>query len=99
MYDPINLVGRQSFLGEPHYLFLFGKNPDERVKKMNQLFIGSSIEDVRRLIRAENISYIAIYKDGKKVKNQDLYENNYKKVYEDRDVSLLMSAMSTSPER
>lgn len=99
MYDPINLAGRQSFLGEPHYLFLLGKNPDERINKMNELFTSLNVETIRKFLISENISYIAISKKGKPIVNKKIYEENFTKLYEDQDVSLFMSATNISPDR
>lgn len=89
IYDPVTLVGRKSYLGFSHYLFPFGKNPDERIKGRSILFSSDNMDVVRKLLAEGNITYILLYKDKNVPANQKLYEEHFKKAYEDQEVTLL----------
>jgi hypothetical protein len=95
VYDPITLVGRQSYLGEPHYLFLFGKNPDEHIKNKSLLFSSNNKEEIKKVLRQENISYIAIYKKEKMPRNYMFYKDNFKEIYEDDTILLVSTTILT----
>lgn len=87
IYDPLSVAGRRIYLGRPHYMYLYGADPSQRIKDRNNILSGVNDSIVRKRLIKDGISYIIIYKD-KSVPNlfpanKVYFEDKYKKIYED----------------
>jgi hypothetical protein len=87
IYDPLSIAGYRTFLGRPHYVFLYGGDPSIRLAEKENVLGGKNKQEIRRILKVERIKYIIVYKN-KLVPNlfpvniRNL-NKNYKKTYED----------------
>ena len=68
IYDPITFVGRQSFIGRPHYLWAYGVNPEERLKMQKRVFSEGDY-NLPDDIKKQKINYIINYMIIDRTKN------------------------------
>ncbi len=81
IYDPSSIVGIKTYIGRPHYVYLYGGDPAKR--SQNRILYLNT----KKLPTAGEIQYIITYKD-KRVKNlleinKVFLKKNYKIIYED----------------
>lgn len=88
IYDPMSLIGKKTFLGRAHYLFVYGEDPSQRTSEREQIINGSDEAQRKEILEKYNIKYIVIYKDGF-AKNEMNYNKDlikqFKKIYEDKN--------------
>ncbi|EKD86799.1 MAG: hypothetical protein ACD_37C00140G0002 [uncultured bacterium] len=88
IYDPMSLIGKKTFLGRAHYLFVYGEDPSRRTSEREQIINGSDEAQRKEILEKYNIKYIVIYKDGF-AKNEMNYNKDlikqFKKIYEDKN--------------
>ncbi len=77
-YDPVTIVGRKSYLGEPHYLFAYGISPEKRLQ--TKIKILSAMENMQaiNLLQKNKIKYVVLYKQKNPLQKQ------LKTVYQDK---------------
>lgn len=87
IYDPASLVGARIFLGRPHYIFLFGGDPSNRINEKKAILSGKNNIYIKRLLLENKLKYVIVYKEGVAPNlaptDQIYFMQNYKKVYED----------------
>lgn len=89
IYDPVNLAGRQTFLGKEYYVWAYGGDILEAVKEQNEVLNCISRVECFNILKRHNISHIVIYMSGRGTEtknitiNKNFFNNNFKKVYED----------------
>lgn len=86
----ILLAGRQVFYGHSYYAWSAGYQAAERDVAYKRLFEERNPQKLLRLLHANNISYVAIDDALKKddlIKNlnEEVYKNNFEKVFQDPD--------------
>jgi len=88
IYDPISIDGRRTFLGRPQFVFLYGGDPSHRIKQREKLLSGGNLKDIKNTFASEKIDYVIIYKKEFIINaysaNYSFFENNFKKIYEDK---------------
>lgn len=88
IYDPMSLIGKKTFLGRIHYLWIFGKDPSKRLIDRTFILGGSDVQEIKMKLREYNIKYVVLYKKNF-AKNKSLYNlffyKEFKKIYEDSD--------------
>lgn len=88
IYDPMSLIGKKTFLGRAHYLFVYGEDPSQRISEREQIINGNDGAKRKQILEKYNIKYIVIYKDGF-AKNEMNYNKSiikqFKKIYEDKN--------------
>lgn len=88
IYDPMSIIGKKTFLGRIHYLWIFGKDPSMRLIDRTFILGGSDIQEIKMKLREYNIKYIVLYKKNF-AKNESPYNpffyKEFKKIYEDSD--------------
>lgn len=87
IYDPISLIGRKTIIGSSHYVYVYGGNPDNSLEEQTIILSGKNINEAKRILKKENISFIVLYKKGfaknSKIYNEEFITNNFFKMYED----------------
>jgi len=82
IWDPVNLAGRPTFLGRPHYLWTYGAIPSERMIEKEIILQGEKEEKVKEILNLNKVKFLAFNKEGLKV-NWQFFEKNFPKVFED----------------
>lgn len=87
IYDPLSIAGFRTFLGRPHYIYLYGGDPSDRLFEKETVFEGKNKAEIKKILKDNKIRYIIIYKNKMvpslfpvNIKNLN---KNYKKTYED----------------
>jgi hypothetical protein len=92
IYDPAAIVGARTFLGRPHYIFLYGGDPTQRLQEKNVVFKGVDDKHIKEILGSNGITYIIVYRKGLApnliLANTHYLENHFKKIYEDDTVSV-----------
>ncbi len=73
MFDPATISGRKSFITRPHYMWLYGINPNKRIIMKTLVLSGEVVDKVDYVVLQE-------YENKTKFKEYDDYE----KVYDDK---------------
>jgi DNA-binding beta-propeller fold protein YncE len=86
---PILLAGRKVFYGWPYYTWSAGYNLAKREPAYRQMFESRNLEQVFRLLKQNNISYVAFddgVRHGEVIKrpNEQLYARHFENVFEDK---------------
>lgn len=89
IYDPMSLIGKRTFLGRSHYIYLYGANPQQRIIDRERMLMSNDMAILQSLLRKYTIRYVVLYK-GEFVKNRSpvdmsIFKANYKIIYEDDD--------------
>lgn len=88
IYDPMSIIGKKTFIGRVHYLWVFGKEPSTRITDRKSILSLRDSIKARGLVHKNNIKYIVIYKNNF-AKNQLPYNKKiykvFNKIYEDND--------------
>ncbi len=87
IYDPASVMGRRTFLGRSHYVFLYGGDPGKRIKERSIILEGKDENAIRKILTSYRIKYIVIYKKTFIINRQtasiDFLKAHFKKLYED----------------
>jgi len=85
--NPIMLAGRKIYLGWPYFPWSAGYDTDTRGKIVNEIYGGTNIDQIKKLIHEAGIDYIVIENENRNSKdyklNEMLFENHFEKVYYD----------------
>jgi hypothetical protein len=85
---PILFTGRKIYLGYTLFAWTAGYNVPDREALYRQMFQESDVEQLKRMLRANNITYVAI-DDGVRHNeslpdfNEYIFDQNFQKVFED----------------
>lgn len=86
IYDPMSLIGKKTFLGRVHWLFIYGRDPSQRINERNLVLNGTDLPKIKKILNENNIKYIVLYKNNF-AKNQIPYKlflyKEFKRIYED----------------
>jgi hypothetical protein len=81
---PVLMAGRKVFLGGAYFTFTAGYNTDERSEIVKEIYGGTDINEIKRLLKENKIKYIVV--DSGNRESQDykfdetIFSNNFEKV-------------------
>lgn len=85
---PILLAGRKIFHGWPYFAWSAGYDTGMRAKTVERIYGGRNIDEVKKLIEENRISYIVIENGNRNNSdyklNEDLIKNNFELVYKNQ---------------